>query len=180
MTPSSPSREARPHLEGACNDDESDADVSALIDITRCFSTLIMLTKNSSANDQDSVGVGFDRRVVLYAALKEGRIFMEQFIKTTKVLFPLFVLSLILSQGLHRLFASQQQLVINMLNALQVNCLPTSLPPTSPYASHIYPPKPFFHRNQLANCNLWPLMGRRSGSITFSLLLNNELSETKC
>jgi hypothetical protein len=130
MTPSSPSREARPHLEGACNDDENDADVSALIDITRCFSTLIMLTKNSSANDQDSVGVGFDRRVVLYAALKEGRIFMEQFIKTTKVLFPLFVLSLILSQGLHRLFASQQQLVINMLNALQVSCLPPlSLPP---------------------------------------------------
>jgi hypothetical protein len=82
MTPTS-SREAH-HGEGG-DSEEGDVDVSALIDITRCFSTLIMLTKNSSNDQQDSVGVGFDRKVVLYAALKEGRIFMEQFIKTTKV-----------------------------------------------------------------------------------------------
>lgn len=88
---------------------DDNIDVSILIDITNCFSNLIMLTKNSSddSSGQNSVGVGFDRRAVLHAALKEGRIFMEQFIKTTK--------------GLHRLFASQQQLVVNMLNTLQVS-----------------------------------------------------------
>lgn len=66
---------------------DEDIDISALIDITNCFTSLIMLTKNSASQDRghDSVGVGFDRRAVLFAALKEGRIFMEQFIKTTKV-----------------------------------------------------------------------------------------------
>lgn len=61
-----------------------DIDVSVLFDITNCFSELIMLTK-TSADGTNSTGVGFDRRAVLHAALKEGRIFMEQFIKTTKV-----------------------------------------------------------------------------------------------
>lgn len=66
------------------NDDQFD--VSVLIDITNCFSNLIMLTKNSSDSSK-AIGFGLDRRVVLHAALKEGRIFMEQFIKTTKVYF---------------------------------------------------------------------------------------------
>lgn len=68
--------------------DEHAIDVSILIDITNCFSELIMLTKTSS-DGTSSVGLGFDRRAVLHAALKEGRIFMEQFIKTTKVFFQL-------------------------------------------------------------------------------------------
>jgi hypothetical protein len=81
------STQSGPLMRSTNDDIDDNVDISALIDITKCFTSLIMLTKNSSSHDldRDSVGVGFDRRVVLFAALKEGRIFMEQFIKTTKV-----------------------------------------------------------------------------------------------
>ena len=69
-----------------------------LAGIVECFSSLIMLTKQSSTSEAPTAsgggrkgratgGGGFARREVLCVALREGRAFLEQFIRTTKVLY---------------------------------------------------------------------------------------------
>jgi hypothetical protein len=83
-------------------------DGDTLVAIVQCFSYLIMLTKQSAeATDPDDNSShtttatttrgrrkdgagrnktgGFGRREILCVALKEGRVFMEQFIRTSKV-----------------------------------------------------------------------------------------------
>lgn len=88
--------------------DDCNIDSNALVTIVNCFSYLIMLTKQSgeqNGNDSDDGSStvqkskrkssstsgsknktsGFGRREILCVALKEGRVFMEQFIRTSKV-----------------------------------------------------------------------------------------------
>ena len=80
------------------NGDLSNIDGDFLSAIVDCFSYLIMLTKITSEDEVYSSSLrqprrassgkssaGFGRREILCVALKEGRIFMEQFIRTSKV-----------------------------------------------------------------------------------------------